>query len=90
MRPFAHCLLLLMAPLAAHASDALTTAGRGACVYSPSESERSAPASASASAAPATVKPSAGSGTSTGGGDEDVLPRLRAPKWHSFLPGMFR
>jgi hypothetical protein len=91
MRPFAHCLLLLMAPLAAHASDALTTAGRGACVYSASENERSAPASASASAAPTTVKPSASSGTSTGGGgDEDVLPRLRAPKWHSFLPGMFR
>jgi hypothetical protein len=37
------------------------------------------------------VKPSASSGTSTGGGgDDDVLPRLRAPKWHSFLPGMFR
>ncbi len=86
MRPFAHCLILLMAPLAAHASDALTSPGRGGCVYSPTETERTAPAAR----APA-VKPSASNGTSTGGGgDDDVLPRLRAPKWHSFLPGMFR
>ena len=30
--------------------------------------------------------------TSTGGGgsDDDVLQRIRAPKWHSYLPGMFR
>jgi hypothetical protein len=90
MRPFAHCLILLMAPLAAHASDALTSTGRGGCVYSPAESERTAPAAAPAARAPA-AKPSAASGTSSGGGgDDDVLPRLRAPKWHSFLPGMFR
>jgi hypothetical protein len=90
MRPFAHCLILLMAPLAAHASDALTSPGRGGCVYSPTETERTAPAAAPAARAPA-VKPSASNGTSTGGGgDDDVLPRLRAPKWHSFLPGMFR
>ncbi|WP_256775198.1 MULTISPECIES: hypothetical protein [unclassified Stenotrophomonas] len=91
MRPFAHCLILLMAPLAAHASDALTSTGRGGCVYSPAESERTAPAAAPAARAPA-AKPSAASGASTGGGgsDDDVLPRLRAPKWHSFLPGMFR
>jgi len=25
-----------------------------------------------------------------GGGDDEALPRPRAPKWHSFLPGMFR
>lgn len=91
MRPFAHCLILLMAPLAAHASDALTGTGRGGCVYSPTETERSAQAAAPAARAPAAVKPSATNGTSTGGGgDDDVLPRLRAPKWHSFLPGMFR
>lgn len=90
MRPIAHCLILLMAPLAAHASDALTSTGRGGCVYSPAEAERTSTSTTSAAAPPASTKPSA-SGTSTGGGgDDDVLPRLRAPKWHSFLPGMFR
>jgi hypothetical protein len=90
MRPFAHCLLLLLAPMAAHASDALTSSGRGGCVYSAAE-ERAAPAVTPTSTAPTTVKPSATApGSTGGGGDDDVLPRLRAPKWHSFLPGMFR
>jgi hypothetical protein len=26
----------------------------------------------------------------SGGGNDDVLPRARGSKWHSFLPGMFR
>ncbi|OEZ00188.1 MULTISPECIES: hypothetical protein [Stenotrophomonas] len=87
----AHCLILLLAPLAAHASDALASSSRGGCVYSAAESERPAPAAAPAAPAPATVKPSAAAPVSTGGGgDDDVIPRLRAPKWHSFLPGMFR
>ncbi|MGH8039489.1 MAG: hypothetical protein ACREPD_17290 [Stenotrophomonas sp.] len=91
MRPLAHCLLLLMAPMAAHASDAPTSSGRGGCVYSATESERAAPAATPTTTAPSTVKPSATApGSSGGGGDDDVLPRLRAPKWHSFLPGMFR
>ena len=25
-----------------------------------------------------------------GGSDDDLLPRLRAPRWHRLLPGMFR
>jgi len=31
-------------------------------------------------------------GGARGGGDDDAspLPRPRTPKWHSFLPGMFR
>jgi len=87
----AHCLILLMAPVAAHASDVMASSGRSACVYSAPEGERTAPATAPAAAAPATVKPSAAAPVSTGGGgDDDMLPRLRAPKWHSFLPGMFR
>ncbi|WP_411834004.1 hypothetical protein [Pseudoxanthomonas mexicana] len=38
-----------------------------------------------------TALPAPASG-SRGGGDDDEspLPRPRAPKWHSFLPGMFR
>ena len=91
MRPIAHCLLLLMAPMAAHASDALTKPGRGGCVYSTTEGERSAQAAPPANSAPSSNKPSVNpAGSTGGGGDDDVLPRLRAPKWHSFLPGMFR
>jgi hypothetical protein len=91
MRPFAHCLLLLMAPLAAHASEAIAGQVRGGCVYSASDAERAPPSTPTTSSAPAAVKPSAsGTGSAGGGGDDDVLPRLRAPKWHSFLPGMFR
>ncbi len=91
MRPLAHCLILLMAPLAAHASDALASYGPGGCVYSAAESERTTQTTAPAAPAPTTVKPSATApGSTGGGGDDDVLPRLRAPKWHSFLPGMFR
>lgn len=93
MRPLAHCLILLLAPLAAHASDALTSPGRGGCVYSPAEADRVAPSAAPAARAPAASKPSGAGGagpSAGGGGDDDVLPRLRAPKWHSFLPGMFR
>lgn len=26
----------------------------------------------------------------SGGGGDDLLPRARGPKWHNFLPGMFR
>jgi hypothetical protein len=91
MRPFAHCLLLLMAPLAAHASDAVSGSARGGCVYSPAEGERTNQPATPAATAPSAVKPSASApGSTGGGGDDDVLPRLRAPKWHSFLPGMFR
>lgn len=92
MRPLAHCLILLLAPLAAHASDVMASSGRGDCVYAAPEGVRAAPAATPATAAPSsTVKPSAAAPVSSGGGgDDDVLPRLRAPKWHSFLPGMFR
>ncbi len=91
MRLFAHCLLLLTAPMAAQASDALTHQGRGGCVYSTAEAERTAPANPPVNSAPSSNKPSVSpAGSTGGGGDDDVLPRLRAPKWHSFLPGMFR
>ena len=36
-----------------------------------------------------TVKPAINPGGG-GGNDDDVQPRLRGSKWHSFLPGMFR
>jgi hypothetical protein len=36
-------------------------------------------------AAKPTINPGSG-----GGNDDDIQPRLRGSKWHSFLPGMFR
>lgn len=94
MRCFAHCLVLLMAPLLANASNALAGEGRGDCVYSMPDAERPPTARSAAAAVPTTPKPAPAQATSSGGGgggsDDEVLQRLRAPKWHSFLPGMFR
>lgn len=93
MRRYAHCLILLMAPFAASAAAAFDDS-RGACVYSANETAnapRTPAATAAAGAAkPAQARPAAAAPGSGGGGDDDVLQRIRAPKWHSFLPGMFR
>lgn len=95
MRRYAHCMILLLMPFAASATAALDD-NHGACVYSTGDaaSQRAPTATAAPSTAkPAPVRPAASSGgTSTGGGgsDDDVLQRIRAPKWHSYLPGMFR
>ncbi len=94
MRHLAHCLILLLAPVAAQASDALDGAGRSGCSYAPAEVERVAVPAASVGIAnattttppPAKTKPT----QAAGGGDDEILPRLRAPRWHRMLPGMFR
>lgn len=91
MRRYAHCLILLTMPFAASAAAALDDS-RGACVYSAGDAAaQRAPTAAPAQSAakPAQVRP-ATSASSGGGGDDDVLQRIRAPKWHSYLPGMFR
>ncbi|KRG86770.1 hypothetical protein ABB34_06260 [Stenotrophomonas daejeonensis] len=97
MRRTAHCLILLLAPLAAaaHAADAFDSPASGGCSYAPGEVERVAAPAASVNlantpppakhAVPPTPPQQAG-----GGSDEEVIPRLRAPKWHRLLPGMFR
>lgn len=92
MRHLAHCLILLLAPVAAQASGSLNGPSSNGCTYAPSEVERVAVPAASvnlANSAPAPaakrVTPPAG-----GGSDEEIIPRLRAPKWHRLLPGMFR
>lgn len=95
MRRFAHCLILLLSPCAvALADDTFSQSQRGACVYADSkEAGAAAPITArtparSAAAAPRPQRSSENSGG--GGSDEDLMQRMRAPRWHSFLPGMFR
>lgn len=89
MRRFVLCLTLLLPLAAAHASDALVAKERGACVYADSaEADGSTPRPATPRA-PAS-KPAPAPSGGGGGGDSDLMPRLRTPKWHSFLPGMFR
>ena len=98
MRRTAYCLILTIAPVSvAWADDALTHSQRGACVYSSDAlpPARVAPASsraatASVRTAPARAGAAAPAGSGGGGSDEDLIERMRAPRWHSFLPGMFR
>ena len=101
MRRFAPCLLLIIAPVsAAWADDAFTQSQRGACVYSgDAPPARSAPAAMPRSSAVAHTPraaqqsvPAAPASTGSGGGgnEDDLMERIRAPRWHSFLPGMFR
>lgn len=91
MRCLAHCMVLLMAPLLSNTSTAMANSARGDCVYSTPDAERPPSARSAAAAVPTTPKPVTPPSSSVGGGGEDdVLQRLRAPKWHSFLPGMFR
>lgn len=89
MRRFA-CMLLLLTPAVAWASSGMAEADHGTCIT---------PGSAAHGPTPeVTVPPSHSPGrrsstvTPSGGGDDgDLLPpRNRMPKWHSFLPGMFR
>lgn len=98
MRRLAHCLILLLAPAMAHGAEAFDSPSRSGCTYAPEEAEREAgpvdpaallvqtpPPAPSKAAKPQTPPAQAG-----GGSDEEVLPRLRAPRWHRLLPGMFR
>lgn len=83
-------MILLLLPAAAWASND-PVAGRGACVYSDAGDAHDG--AAGSQAAPARTPPAAKTPavTSGGGGDGDPLvQRMRMPRWHSFLPGMFR
>ncbi|MDL5367000.1 hypothetical protein QSH18_15425 [Xanthomonas sp. NCPPB 2654] len=88
MRRFLPCLILLLPLAAAHASDALASKQRNDCVYTDATDTDAAQARPAPAHPPASAKP--GAAPSGGGGDSDLVPRLRMPKWHSFLPGMFR
>ncbi|MBD9369665.1 hypothetical protein [Xanthomonas sp. XNM01] len=91
-------LLLLSAPVVACAGpgDADPAPKRGACNYVPAANGDDVTVAAPQARAPIPAasrsvgKPASGNGNA-GGGDADIaLPRTRAAKWHSFLPGMFR
>ncbi|AOY67409.1 hypothetical protein IPT12_12880 [Xanthomonas perforans] len=91
MRRITVCLLLLLAPLAALASDQLIDGDHDSCISTNSAARGRTPAPEAAPArnSPHKATPSTGGG---GGSDGDSLfPRMRTmPRWHSFLPGMFR
>ena len=91
MRRLTLCLLLLLAPLAALATDQLADGDHESCVSSNSAARGRTPngEAPAASRAPAHKPAPASKG---GGGEGDALfPRMRMmPRWHSFLPGMFR
>jgi hypothetical protein len=91
MRRYAYCLILLLAPTAVWATNGLVQANNAACVYSTTTAGAAlTDGSVSAPAAPA-AKPTSTSTSHGGGSDGELLvPRMRMPKWHSFLPGMFR
>ncbi len=85
-------LSLLLASASAFAQDGRTGAATEGCQGAETQSRE--PVASSVAAPPRSslarskyAKPTA---TPSGGGSEDMLPRGRASKWHSFLPGMFR
>lgn len=81
-----------------------TVVARGACVYAPAAHASNLEARTETLPAPSPARtprisssanmPAVASPATTRGGGSDgddlPIPRLRAPRWHSFLPGMFR
>ena len=91
MRRFA-CLFLLLTPALAWASSGVAEADHGTCVTPSSAAHGPAPEATTPVAPSHSPGHRPTSATPSGGGDGDDLfaPRGRMPKWHSFLPGMFR
>ncbi len=86
MRRITVCLFLLLAPLAALASDQLIDGDHDSCISTNSAAR--APEAAPARNSPHKATPATGGGGSDG---DSLFPRMRTmPRWHSFLPGMFR
>lgn len=86
MRRIAVCLLIALASTGAAAREIRLSAEGGSCRGAQSSitrvSERETPA------LPAPAKKSKSLPGSSSGGGDDV--RLPSPRWHRFLPGMFR
>ena len=85
------CLLLFLTPAVAWASGGVAEADRGTCVAASSAAHGPAPEPVVPAGAHPPVHRPAGAASNGGGDDSELLqPRGRMPKWHSFLPGMFR
>jgi hypothetical protein len=86
--------MLLLVPTLAWASVGYADPDRGTCVDAPVSAARPTPGDGDAGSAARQAAPAHQATPATthgGGGDgELVLPRMRMPRWHSFLPGMFR
>ncbi|HET6396899.1 MAG TPA: hypothetical protein VFF91_08685 [Pseudoxanthomonas sp.] len=91
MRRLSPLLLLALPALcwAAPPSEQDTGRKQGACVYArPATAGEDAPQARPA--VPPAARSTGRAPAGNGGGDSDTVPRARANKWHSFLPGMFR
>ncbi|MFT3897141.1 MAG: hypothetical protein QM719_05530 [Thermomonas sp.] len=95
MRRLAICLILLCASPLAFGRDARLAGANGdggdcrdsvITVPSPAQAPVKRPASVAHKPKPA----AATAHTSGGGGSDDGTGMPRVPRWHSFLPGMFR
>nr|WP_187128024.1 hypothetical protein [Xanthomonas massiliensis] len=83
-------LFLLLPVFGARASD--VPALSHGCTYGADTAHDPDAASATIPGASRTAPRAIAPGVTTGGGSdgESLLPRSRLPRWHSFLPGMFR
>ena len=87
MRRIAVCLLIVASATVAARESKLSDAEGGSCRGAQSVSTRAADRDPMVLPAPV-VKKTKPLPSNTGGGGDDV--RLQSPRWHRFLPGMFR
>lgn len=86
MRRYVVCLLIALASTGAVARESkLSDADGGSC---PTQGSRQTTVRPIDRGNPLPVPGSPAKATTTGG--DDAGPRLQSPRWHRFLPGMFR
>jgi hypothetical protein len=89
MRRIAVCLLIALTSASVAARESkLSDADGGSCPTRTQTAVTRAPDRDPASMALPVKKAKAAMPTNSGGGGDDV--RLPSPRWHRFLPGMFR
>ncbi len=83
-------LFLVCASAQAMAQNGRNAATGGCPSEEAQDREAQAPNPAPAKASTPRSKYARPTAVPSGGGNDEVLPRARGSKWHSFLPGMFR